>query len=80
VQSIIHEITLDGRLTDWFARISADCPRRMRPSSGSINGARPAAQIDKLAVEVGGHANPSVSPIGWRTVATGSPFLSCELV
>jgi hypothetical protein len=28
VQSIIREITLDGRLTDWFARISADRPRR----------------------------------------------------
>lgn len=28
VQSIIREVGLDGRLTDWFARISADCPRR----------------------------------------------------
>jgi hypothetical protein len=24
----LREITLDGRLTDWFARISADCPKR----------------------------------------------------
>jgi hypothetical protein len=28
VQSIIREVGLDGRLTDWFARISADCQRR----------------------------------------------------
>jgi hypothetical protein len=28
VQSIIREITLGGRLTEWLARISADCPRR----------------------------------------------------
>ena len=28
VQSIIREVGLDGRLTDWFARISVDCPRR----------------------------------------------------
>lgn len=28
VQSIIREVGLDGPLTDWLARISADCPRR----------------------------------------------------
>jgi hypothetical protein len=28
VQTIIREVGLDGALTDWFARISADCPRR----------------------------------------------------
>jgi hypothetical protein len=28
VQSIVREVGLDGQLTDWFARISADCPRR----------------------------------------------------
>jgi hypothetical protein len=27
-ESIIREVRFDGRLTDWFARISADCPRR----------------------------------------------------
>jgi hypothetical protein len=28
VRTLVREIGLDGKLTDWLARISADCPRR----------------------------------------------------
>jgi hypothetical protein len=39
VRMLVREIGLDGRLTDWLARISADCPRRKNPSISGWCGA-----------------------------------------
>jgi hypothetical protein len=37
---LVREIGLDGKLTDWLARISADCPRRKAASFADWCGVR----------------------------------------